>query len=85
VKRVQVVELPESVAKRYIANGFVTAKHMKCPVEELPPGGEVTEETKALEQWTRQNTPRQINEESGPLPVGHVGPAYSRGKVEGWV
>jgi hypothetical protein len=59
VRRGQVVTLPESLAKRYRANGLVTAD-LKSPVEELPRAHAVTKETESLAEWARQETLRGI-------------------------
>jgi hypothetical protein len=59
VVRGQEVSLPESIALRYRANSIATAD-LKTPTEELPPEGEVTQESLALADWAREETLRNI-------------------------
>jgi len=94
LKRGDTIDIPEEPnAKRMISNGVATAKraHMKCPVGQLPPPYTVTEESKALEQWARQETLRGV-----PADIRHrvpgcaeyVQPAPIGGRqrpAQGWI
>jgi hypothetical protein len=92
IRRGDTIEVPRHAARRMIANGVVSHKHLKTDREELPPGLEVTEETKRFESWSRDEALRQIPEDirhrvagtaeyQAPQAVG----GYPRGKQFGWI
>jgi hypothetical protein len=67
-KRGQIVDLPTDLAKRYVASGLVTAKHLKADLEDLPAPYVVTQESRSMEPFAAEWAARQVPPEARPLP-----------------